>query len=175
MLEVLGKHRGSKEQDSAEIYKMLDGNYFEREVFKRYPYLEPRVKDLKHNDEQDIDEEFKLRTLYTPGHTTDHVSLLLSPKHSPSPLPSPLPANLHSYLFSGDLILGTPSTSVQEMSSYMQSLYSLRHESFDHICLPHSVDMNPESIVVHGRDKLEAYIRYREEREQAIVKCFDSA
>ena len=54
----------------------------------------------------------------------------------------------------------------------MESLYSLRKESFDHICLPHSVDMNPDSIVVNGKEKLEAYIQYREERDKAIIDCF---
>lgn len=57
----------------------------------------------------------------------------------------------------------------------MQTLYSLRKESFDHICLPHSIDMNPESIIVHGKEKLEAYINYREERDRAIVQCFSAA
>ena len=89
-----------------------------------------------------------MRALYTPGHATDHMSLLLKQKTKPE----------ETYLFSGDIILGTPSTSVQELHSYMQSLYSLRKEDFKHICLPHSVDLNPDSVVVHGKEKLEAYI-----------------
>jgi len=37
----------------------------------------------------------------------------------------------------------------------MKSLYSLRKENFDNICLPHSIDMNPGSIIVNGKEKLE--------------------
>jgi hypothetical protein len=47
----------------------------------------------------------------------------------------------------------------------MSSLYSLRKEEFSHICLPHSLDMNADSIIVKGKEKLEEYIKYREERE----------
>jgi hypothetical protein len=54
----------------------------------------------------------------------------------------------------------------------MESLYNLRRESFGHICLPHSVDEDPHSILVEGKPKLEAYIKYREERDAAIMKCF---
>ena len=68
--------------------------------------------------------------------------------------------------------MGTPSTSVQDLQSYMKTLYSLRHECFSHICLPHTADLDPSSIVVDGKPKLEDYIKYREDRDKAIVDCF---
>lgn len=102
-----------------------------------------------------------LRALYTPGHATDHFSMLMTPNDGAS----------QSYLFSGDIIMGTPSTSVQEMKIYMDSLYSLRKEHFEHICLPHTADNEPHSIIVDGKTKLEAYIKYREDRDAAIVNA----
>lgn len=54
----------------------------------------------------------------------------------------------------------------------MQTLYSLRHECFSHICLPHTADLDPASIMVDGKPKLEDYIKYREDRDKAIVECF---
>ena len=54
----------------------------------------------------------------------------------------------------------------------MDSLYSLRNETFGHICLPHSVDNHVNSIIVEGKSKLEDYIKYREDRDKAIVACF---
>mmetsp|Transcript_14537 Transcript_14537/g.14150 ORF Transcript_14537/g.14150 Transcript_14537/m.14150 type:complete len:89 (+) Transcript_14537:451-717(+) len=71
-----------------------------------------------------------------------------------------------SLLFSGDIILGAPSTSIRELQSYMNSLYLLRKEDFSSICLPHSENLKPESIIVPGKDKLELYIKYREDREK---------
>jgi glyoxylase-like metal-dependent hydrolase (beta-lactamase superfamily II) len=87
------------------IYKKLDGNKFEKDVFDRFPTLKEKVVDLNHNDTFQIDEDFEMKALYTPGHASDHISLLLKP------LPqSKLPEE--PILFSGDIILGTPSTSV---------------------------------------------------------------
>ena len=73
-------------------------------------------------------------------------------------------------LFSGDIILGTPSTSVTDLPKYMDSLYKLKDENlnFSHICLPHSVTLNkddmPGAVLVDGPEKLSEYIEYRESR-----------
>lgn len=56
----------------------------------------------------------------------------------------------------------------------MDSLYSLRCECFEHICLPHALDNEPNSIVVDGKIKLEAYIKYREDRDKSIIACFNN-
>ena len=98
-----------------------------------------------------------LRGIHTPGHSTDHFSFFLN--HSDF---------TETYLFSGDIILGTPSTKVECLIQYMDTLYKLRKENFSYICLPHTVDLNPDSIIVEGKPKLEAYIHYREEREIQI-------
>jgi glyoxylase-like metal-dependent hydrolase (beta-lactamase superfamily II) len=82
---------------------MLDGNKYEQAVFERYPSLSGKIVNLKHNDVYQIDDDFEMKCLYTPGHTTDHFSLLMNPKTS---------YHDQAYLFSGDIILGTPSTSV---------------------------------------------------------------
>ncbi len=54
----------------------------------------------------------------------------------------------------------------------METLYSLRKETFNHICLPHTADLNTHSIIVDGKTKLEDYIKYREDRDKAIVAAF---
>lgn len=67
-----------------------------------------------------------------------------------------------SVLFSGDVILGSPSTSVNDLPAYMKSLYRLRDEcKFDEICLPHSIKLEGISdeeikdlIIVNGPEKL---------------------
>jgi hypothetical protein len=60
------------------------------------------------------------------------------------------------------------------MKTYMETLYSLRKVDFNHICLPHTADLNPSSIIVDGKPKLEDYIKYREDRDKAIIACFKS-
>lgn len=88
---------------------------------------------MKHNDVFELTDKFSLRALYTPGHAVDHFSMLLTNPSIPE-----------TYLFSGDIILGTPSTTVQDLDTYMKTLYNLRKEEFSHICLPHSVNLNPD-------------------------------
>lgn len=62
------------------VYKKLDGNQFENEVFERFPTLSGKVLDLKHGDVFRTDKDlFTMKALYTPGHATDHFSMLLTP------------------------------------------------------------------------------------------------
>eukprot|EP00347_Sterkiella_histriomuscorum_P013976 403362637 len=156
------------------IHKKLDGNQFEKEVFLKYPSLEGKVQDLTHGEVFDIDDEFELKSLFTPGHASDHFSFLLSEKNKSIDFTKKAENSKRNenYLFSGDIILGTPSTSVSELTDYMNSLYQLRKQDFSHICLPHSIDMNLDSVIVNGKDKLEEYIKYREDRDKAILSCF---
>ena len=37
------------------------------------------------------------------------------------------------------------------------------------------MDNSPESIIVDGKPKLEAYIKYREDRDKAILECFKTS
>ena len=75
-------------------------------------------------------------------------------------------------LFSGDIILGSPSTSVNDLPAYMKSLYKLRDgHTFDEICLPHSIKLEASTaeeikdmVIVKGPEKLTEYIEYRETR-----------
>ena len=146
-----------------QVFKKLMGSRSEQSVFERYPILKEKVLDLNHDDKfqfGDSEGDFTLRTLFTPGHAEDHCSFLLKS-----------PSFEEQYLFSGDIILGSPSTIVQEMSTYMDTLYKLRKEDFSHIVVPHSMDLNPDSIIFDGKSKLEAYITYREDRDKAIVNC----
>ena len=60
------------------VYKKLDGNKFEKEVFARFPTLVGKVRDLVHGDKFDLEEDkMRMKALYTPGHATDHFSMLL--------------------------------------------------------------------------------------------------
>jgi len=60
----------------------------------------------------------QLTTLYTPGHTSDHVGFLLS---STTPVINGEPS-----LLSGDCILGCGTSVFQDLYTYMNSLYALR-------------------------------------------------
>ena len=92
---------------------MLDNNQYEKEVFDRYPELQEKVLPLINESTFNVllnsnekSSEVELRALYTPGHASDHFSLFLQDLKGNSFL------NGETILFSGDIILGAPSTSI---------------------------------------------------------------
>ncbi len=85
--------------------------------------LNPNLEWVKLGD-QDLlkGDSFTLQVLHTPGHTSDHICLFLTETQA---------------LFSGDLILGEGSTTLNppdgNLKDYMESLYFLK-------------DLNPEVL-----------------------------
>lgn len=152
VLEVLKERK----QDTPKIVKKLDGNVFETEFFDRFPEFKDVITQGREGDIYEIEAGVRLRSLETPGHISDHLSFMLeTPKEN--------------ILVSGDIILGGPSTKVEHMKTYMETLYRLRKENFDWVCVPHSLDFSPEGVCLPGKEKLEAYIKYREAYEHKLL------
>ncbi|MBI3326221.1 MAG: MBL fold metallo-hydrolase [Nitrospinae bacterium] len=91
-----------------------------------------------------------LRALFTPGHEVDHVSYYLKADR---------------VLFTGDCVLGASSSTVQDLSSYMQSLRLLTRYPHDTICPGHGPVVPPP----RGAELVRWYINHREQREQQIL------
>ena len=107
------------------------------------------------------DGDCKFESIYTPGHISDHMSFLYQNER---------------ILFSGDIVLGTPSTVVADLPAYMDTIYKLksRLSEFDEIALPHSVKLEEgEDLVVPAKEKLEAYIEYRESRLKQLQAAIE--
>ncbi|CAE8664376.1 unnamed protein product [Polarella glacialis] len=86
-----------------------------------------------------------LSALYTPGHSSDHMSFLLQEEHS---------------LFSGDHVLGWGTTLITDMQDYMSSLHRM-------------LDLQPVRLypghgayIEDGVEILVRYIAHRESRER---------
>jgi glyoxylase-like metal-dependent hydrolase (beta-lactamase superfamily II) len=90
----------------------------------------------------------------TPGHSADHVSLLVG-----------------RACFTGDTVLGTGSVFISpgegSMAAYMDSLRRLRELDLETICPGHG------PFVSNPRAKLDAYLEHREERERWILEAID--
>ncbi|XP_025090173.1 endoribonuclease LACTB2-like isoform X2 [Pomacea canaliculata] len=91
-----------------------------------------------------------LRLYHNPGHSEDHTILQLVEENA---------------IFSGDTILGGSTTTVEDLTSYMQSLKQI-------------LDLNPSVIYPgHGfvidnpKETVGGYIEHRNKRESQIIQC----
>ena len=90
----------------------------------------------------------------TPGHSADHVALLLG-----------------RVAFVGDTVLGLGSAFVSpgegSLAAYMRSLQRLRELDLEALCPGHGPYVNRPNV------KLDAYIQHREEREKWILEAIE--
>lgn len=110
------------------------------------------VSTLTDGQEFPLDEGH-LKVVYTPGHTTDHVCLTLSTDNS---------------LFSGDCILGETTAVFEDLFDYMQSLDKIL------ALRPSIIYPGHGSVVGDPVDKIEYYIKHRQQRESQILNCLQS-
>lgn len=99
-------------------------------------------------------QEFKvegatLKALYTPGHTSDHMSFLLLEENA---------------IFTGDTVLGHGTTVFENLGSYMKSLEKMQAHDPGRAYPAHG------AVVEDAKKKLLEYIRHRKLRENQIVK-----
>jgi len=133
--------------------------------------------DCEHIEDESIfqvDEETTLKALYTPGHTDDHVALILQEDQA---------------LLSGDCILGCGTSVFDDLYDYMHSLHRLLAlvRSPAAITASDSTGHNPPQqqtgkreiekiypghgpvIASRATEKIEEYIAHRLQRERQIL------
>ena len=94
-----------------------------------------------------------LSIVQTPGHTDDHMSLLLEEERA---------------VFSGDCILGAGSSVFACYSEFMSSLNLLR------ALKPAVIYPGHGPVVMNGVERIEEYISHREAREQQIIQAMST-
>ena len=131
-------------------------------VVRCHPKLEPRlthqlgpgaVTKLASREAVGTGGGASLRAYFTPGHEDDHVSYYLGAGRT---------------VFSGDTILGNSSSSVRNLSQYMNSLRVLARLKPQMLCPGHG------QTIDNGAARIDWYIRHREEREEQVMAALSA-
>jgi len=126
----------------------------EAQIYKR---THERVQDFSYlgiKDGQTFHTEgANLTAVYTPGHTEDHCSFILEEDKA---------------LICGDMILGCGTAVFDDLYTYMDSLKKVRllteEKKLDRIYVGHGPHTETGAL-----EKIESYIKHREEREKQIM------
>ncbi|KAK6518885.1 hypothetical protein TWF281_003576 [Arthrobotrys megalospora] len=89
-----------------------------------------------------------VKTVWTPGHTTDHVCLWLEEEEA---------------LFTGDNVLGQGTTVFEDLSTYMSSLTKMLSLNPDRAYPAHG------PLIPDAKSKIQEYITHRLERENQVI------
>ncbi|KAK4664494.1 uncharacterized protein QC763_506040 [Podospora pseudopauciseta] len=98
----------------------------------------------------------RLKAVHTPGHTEDHMVLQYFP---PSSSQQEQPG-----LFTGDNVLGHGTAVFEDLSAYLTSLAKMK-SLVDGKAYP-----GHGPVIDQGREKIEEYIRHRQQREDQVVQ-----
>ncbi|KAJ2714945.1 Beta-lactamase-like protein 2 [Coemansia spiralis] len=102
----------------------------------------------------------QLQAVFTPGHTSDHMSFTIRPPTDPSAL----------LVLTGDLVLGSGTSVVHNLSQYMDSLQRLLALSPTALLPGHGTIVSGSESGRHNAVRLlEYYIEHRTMRERQIA------
>lgn len=94
-----------------------------------------------------------LRALHSPGHTEDHMALILEEEDA---------------MFTGDNILGQGTAVFEDYATYIKSLQAMSKEFGGRAYPGHG------PVIVRGKEKAVEYIKHRQEREKQVLAVLAS-
>jgi ribonuclease/clavin/mitogillin len=95
-----------------------------------------------------------LRAVHTPGHTQDHISLVLEEEEA---------------MFTGDNVLGHGTAVFEDLASYINSLRKMRNLFTGRAYPGHG------AVINDGKAKILEYIRHRQQREEQVLQVLRSS
>ena len=95
-----------------------------------------------------------LRAFHCPGHTVDHMALILEEEDA---------------MFTGDNVLGHGTAVFEDLSLYLDSLQRMKQQFRGRAYPGHG------AVIPDGPAKIEEYIRHRQQREEEILDTLRDA
>ncbi|KAG8892084.1 hypothetical protein FRB99_002967, partial [Tulasnella sp. 403] len=140
-------------QDMEKVLDTARDLYVQAESGKQAPYFH----DLHDRQVFTMRDGTTLEIIHTPGHTSDSVSLILQEEQA---------------MFTGDMVLGHGTAVFEDLSQYMTSLTLMRDtlRSLDDSDAKRRIYPGHGAVVEDGCDRIDEYIKHRQEREDEIVE-----
>ena len=120
-------------------------------VYKNQP--SDGQQDIKDGQKFQVDGA-SLRAFFSPGHTQDHMSLVLEEEDA---------------MFTGDNVLGVGTTNFEDLLTYVQSLEKMRGQFRGRAYPGHG------PVIEDGPSKILEYIRHRQQRENQVIQVLKSS
>jgi endoribonuclease LACTB2 len=111
------------------------------------------VLEIRDGDTFEV-EGASLTAFHTPGHTTDHMVLVLKEEDA---------------MFTGDNVLGHGTAVFEDLGTYLESLEAMRHLSQGRAYPGHG------PVIANGPAKILEYIDHRRLREEQVVQTLHAA
>jgi len=131
------------------VYKKASDSEREKQYQTLYMF---DIIDVQDNEVIEV-EGAKAKIILTPGHSKDHLSILMEEE---------------KLLFTGDCIIGTTSVAIENITEYMNSLQRLRDisttQTITALCMGHGDICNTPT------QKIDEYISYRMMKEAKLCK-----
>ena len=109
------------------------------------------------------DSGLKLRALHCPGHTTDHVALIV--KESPKD-----EKDVFGAIFTGDNVLGHGTAVFEDLKAYIESLHRMNREIGEGaMAFPAHGD-----VIADGKRRVVEYIKHRQQREDEVLRVLQT-
>lgn len=126
------------------------------QIYKNNPALkgDPAVwKDIQNGQRFSV-EGAVLRALHCPGHTTDHMALILEDEDA---------------MFTGDNVLGHGTAVFEDLATYMASLETMASKLSGRAYPGHG------DVIEDGRGRILQYISHRKQREDQVIEVLGQA
>jgi len=131
--------------------KQLLETFPEAEIHKHEP--DDGQFDIKDGESFSVDGA-TLRAVYSPGHTKDHMALVLEEEDA---------------MFTGDNVLGHGTAVFEDLSTYLHSLEKMRGVFSGRAYPGHG------AVIDDGKAKITEYIHHRQQREDQVLQVLRSS
>ena len=135
-------------RDALQLQGCTDAKVFKSQIGTEQEKAPPTTQQNIENGQIFKTEGATLRAFHCPGHTVDHMALILEEEDA---------------MFTGDNVLGHGTAVFEDLAAYMDSLERMQQQCSGRAYPGHG------AVIEDGKAKIREYISHRREREEQVL------